>query len=176
MAGRGSARRYAQAVFEIALERDDMDQWQGDLEALASAMQNALFRSVLESPKVRPDVKLELVQKQLSGSSPLALNLASLLVTKVRAGLAPQIADEFRNLVNAHRGLQSVEVTAALPLDDTTKGHIAEQLAQATGKEISLSTDTDSDLIGGLVVKIGDRLLDGSTRTKLEELKKTLVS
>lgn len=175
MAGRGSARRYAQAVFEIALERGDMERWQADLDALASAMENALFRLVLESPKIRLDVKLELIQKQLSGSSELAVNLASLLVTKLRAGLAPQIAEDYRNLVNAHRGLQSVEVTTAVPLDDSAKEHITDQLSQATGKEIALSADTNSDMIGGLVVKIGDRLLDGSTRTRLEELKKTLV-
>ncbi|MFQ5873436.1 MAG: ATP synthase F1 subunit delta [Dehalococcoidia bacterium] len=170
-----SARRHAQAVFQIALERDELEKWQEDLDALASAIGDPQLKAVLESPRVRLDDKLELVRRQLSEASPLALNLAGLLVTKGRVSIAPGMAVEFRRLVNAHRGLETVEVTTAVPLDDPIKDHISTRLARATGKEIALSTSISHQIIGGLVVKIGDELLDGSTRAKLVEMRKVLA-
>ncbi|MFQ5934446.1 MAG: ATP synthase F1 subunit delta [Dehalococcoidia bacterium] len=175
MAKGASARRHAQAVFQIALERDELARWWEDLETLADTLGDPQFKTVLESPRVRLRDKLELVQKRLSGVSPLAINLASLLATKGRVSVAADIAREYRHLMNAHQGLETAEVTTAVPLDDNAKDDISERLSELTGKRIALSASTSPEMMGGLVIKIGDQILDGSTRTKLREMRKALV-
>ena len=170
-----SAKRHAQAVFQIALQAGELEGWQKDLDTLASIMEDAQFKAVLESSRVRQGDKLELLRKQLTHISPLALNLACFLVVKGRVGIARGIAEEYRHMLNRHRGLVMVEVTTALPLDDRGTRHISQRLSEATGKEISLSSTVGPEIIGGLVIKIGDQLIDGSTRSRLREMRKALM-
>lgn len=175
MPKRASAKRHAQAVFQIALDRGELDRWQGDLDTLAATFEEPQFKSVLESPKVRLDKKLDLVRTQLAELNPLALNLASLLVAKGRVGIAGDMAAAYRQLLDSHRGLEMVEVTTAVPLDEQSKNEIADQLKEAIGKEIVLSASVAPQIIGGLVIKMGDDLIDGSTRAKLTEMRRALV-
>ncbi len=175
MSRRASAKRHAQAVFQIALDRGELDRWLDDLDTLAATFEDPQFKSVLESPKVRLDKKLDLVRSQLAGVNPLALNLASLLVAKGRVGITGDMASEYRRLIDSHRGLETVEVTTAVPLDEQSKNQIADQLKKAIGKEIVLSTSVAPQIIGGLVIKMGDDLIDGSTRAKLTEMRRALV-
>ncbi len=175
MARGASAKRHAQAVFQIAQERDELDKWQEDLDALAVVFDDPQFKRVLESPKVRGDQKLELAHQQLAGLGPLALNLASLLITKGRVGIAAALASEYRSILNSHRGLETAQVTTAVSLDDRSRDRIAQPMSEATGKRIILSASVSPDIIGGVVIRIGDQLIDGSTRTKLMTMRKVLV-
>ena len=170
-----SARRHAQAVFQIASESGEMQKWQEDLDTLAIAFGDSQFKLVLESPRVRLDDKLELVRRQSAQISSLALNLACFLVAKGRVGIAEEVAQEYRRLLNSHRGLQTAEIVSAVPLDDQKKDQIAKRLSEATDKEIILSTSVVPQITGGLVIKLGDQLTDGSTQAKLKEMRKVLV-
>ncbi|MEE9199289.1 MAG: ATP synthase F1 subunit delta [Dehalococcoidia bacterium] len=170
-----SAKRHAQAVFQIALERGELERWQEDLDTLSSVLEDAQFRAVMVSPRVRLDDKLELLRKQLSKVNPLTINLACLLVSKGRVAIAQGIAEEYRRMLNAHRGLETVEITTAVPLGARERQHISQRLSRATDKEIVLSASVGPEIIGGLVIKIGDQLIDGSTRSKLNEMRKALA-
>lgn len=175
MASGSSARRHAQAVFQIAQEQNALDKWQEDLDELASAFGDPDMGRVLESPKIRPDQKQELAGQRLAGLDPLARNLASLLVSRGRVALAEGIAAEYRALLDDYRGVGTAEVTTAVALDAEAKNRIADQMSEATGKQIQLTSQVDPDIVGGIVIKIGDSLIDGSTRTKLSAMRSSLA-
>ncbi len=175
MAADSSARRHAQAVFQIAREQDTLDKWQADLDEIASAFGDPDLGRVLESPRIRPDQKQELAGQRLAGLDPLARNLASLLVSKGRVGLAGDITGEYRALMDDHRGVGAAEVITAVPLDSDAEKRIVDQMSKAMGKRIMLTSSVDPDIVGGIVIKIGDRLIDGSTRTKLSAMRNSLA-
>jgi F-type H+-transporting ATPase subunit delta len=149
-----SARRYAQAVFQIALEKNEIAKWRSELETVAATLSDPQLRALLEDPKLSFQNKKDLTGKCLPGLSPLALNLCYLLVSKQALAVVEQIRDEFNRMADAHEGLEHATVTTAVALDDQ---------------------DKDPAIIGGFVARIGDKLLDGSTRARLEALKKRLV-
>jgi F-type H+-transporting ATPase subunit delta len=175
VARRVYARRYAQAVFEIALETGELDSWQSDLRKITSLSEDATFIALLESPKFHFDDKARLLRKRLGDISPLALNLVYLLVIRGRLSTVGEIADEYQRLLDSYRGIEHVEVTTAIPLDDKDKLGLEERFSAAVGKKVVLKPEVDSSLIGGIIARIGGKLLDGSTRSKLEALKRELA-
>ena len=175
MATGGSARRYAQAVFQIALERNELDKWRSELATLAATVGDAQLRSVLENPKLDFQKKSDLAAKCLPGLSQLALNLCYLLVAKQALRLTDSVATEFNRMADAHEGLAHATVATAVPLDDADRESLSKHLAVLTGKRVTIDTEVNPSIIGGFVARIGDKLLDGSTRARLEALKKRLV-
>ena len=175
MARRVYAKRYAQAVFEIALERKELDRWQSDLRKIASLGEEAIVVAFLESPKFHFDDKARLLSKWLGDINPLALNLVYLLVARGRLGMVGDIAGEYQRLLDNYRGIEPAEVTTAIPLGDEDKLRLGERLSAIVGKKVVLKSEVDSSLIGGIIARIGGKLLDGSTRSKLEALKGELV-
>ncbi len=176
MARRGYARRYSQAVFEIALETKELDRWQSDLKKVVSVVGDAAFMALLESPRFHFEDKARLLSERLRGINPMALNLVLLLVTRGRLSIIGDIADGYQRLLDSYRGIESAEVTTAVPLDDKDRVKLAEHLGAMVGKKVRLKCEVDPSLIGGIVARIGDKLLDGSTRSKLMALKRELVS
>jgi F-type H+-transporting ATPase subunit delta len=176
MARKSYAGRYAQAVFEIALERKELDRWQSDLNKIVSLVGNDTFVAFLESPKFRFDDKAKILSEQLSDINPLALNLIYLLVARGRLGMTGTIADEYQRLLDSYHGIEQAEVTTAIPLDDEDKRRLSEHLSATVGKKVALKPKVDPSVIGGIVVRAGGKLLDGSTRTKLAALKRELGS
>ncbi len=175
MARRLYARRYAQAVFEIALARKELDRWQSDLRKIASLGEDAILIAWLENPKFRFDDKVRLLSEQLGDVNPLALNLVYLLAARGRLGMIGEIADEYQRLLDSYRGIEQAEVITAVPLDDEDKLRLGERLGAVVGKKVVVKPEVDSSLIGGFIARIGGKLLDGSTRSKLEVLKRELV-
>ena len=176
MARKVYARRYSQAVFEIALERKELDRWQSDLRKIASVGEDVVFVSVLESPKFHFSDKARLLSERLGDINPLALNLVYLLVTRGRFSMVGDIADEYQRLLDSYRGIEQAEVITAVSLDDKGKLKLGERLATVSGKKVVLKSGVDSSLIGGIIVRVGGKLIDGSTRSRLAALKKELVS
>jgi F-type H+-transporting ATPase subunit delta len=170
-----AAKRHAQAVFQLALERGELEKWLEDLKTIATTLSQPQLMAILESPKVHLDEKMELISRCLPGVSQLALNLVYLLVARRRLRLIDQIASEYQRLADAYQGLEHAEVTTAIPLDEEDRKRLSERLAELTGTRIMLSTKVDPNVIGGFVVRIGDRLIDGSTKSKLDSLRKSLV-
>jgi len=174
VARRAQARRYSQAVFEIAVEKQELDRWQSDLRKITSLGEDAAFITLLESPKVHFDDKARLLSERLGDINPLALNLAYLLVARGRLSMIGEIADEYQRLLDSYRGIEPAEVITAIPLADEDKLRLEERLGAIVGKKVVIKPEVDSNLIGGIVARIGGKLLDGSTRSRLEALKREL--
>jgi F-type H+-transporting ATPase subunit delta len=170
----GVARRYAQAVFELARESGNFDQWTRDLDAIAAIMSDAAVAPVLESERVRDADKVALIEQLLAGVSPLGLNLARLLVSNGRVDHAESIRDEFKSLLDTQRGIVHAHVTTAVPIGDEERALLVSRLSQMTGGQVTLQSEVNPEILGGLVVRIGDRLIDGSVRAKLKTLRRQL--
>ncbi len=169
------AGRYAQAVFEIALERKELDRWQSDLRKITRLSEDARLITFLESPKFRFDDKARLLSDQLGDINPLALNLVYLLVTKGRLSVVGGIAEEYQRRLDNYRGIEQAVVATAIALDDTDKQRLAERLGAVVGKQVVLKSEVDSSLIGGIIARVGGKLLDGSTRSRLEAMKREMA-
>ncbi len=175
MARKVYARRYAQAVFDIALEAKELDRWRSDLGEIATLTGEAELVALLESPKVPFATKSRLLSERLAGASPLALNLACLLVARGRLGMAGDVAREYQQLLNSHRGVELAEVATAVPLDEEDRQRLAKRLGAITGKKITVEAELDPSLVAGITARIGGKLLDGSTHSKLAALKRELA-
>ncbi len=171
-----SAKRYAQAIFEIAQTKGALDKWLDDLQIVAGALADPDLGALLDNRKMPLEDKRFLLTQALEGVSPEALNLAVLLLAKGRLKVLPgAIAAEYRNKLDAHRGIERVEVVTAVPLDPQYLQRISSELATVVKKQIRLAHRVDPALVGGMVIKIGDRLVDGSVKTRLESLHRSLV-
>jgi F-type H+-transporting ATPase subunit delta len=170
-----AAKRYAQAAFDIARERDELDRWAEDLQAIVDLVAQPGVLDVLASSRAPSDVKARLLRAGLADVGPLALNLAHLLVEKGRIGLAEQVRDEYRRLLDDHRGVAQATVLTAVALSEDERRAVVERLRGLTGKEIVLEAQVDPEILGGLVARIGDRLIDGSTRGRLLDLRSRLA-
>jgi len=175
VARRVYSKRYARAAFEIALESGELKRWQSDLKEIVRVLSEKDLLAFLESPKIHFDEKSKLLSGQLPKINPLSLNLVYLLIGRGGLDMVGEIADEFQRLLNSHRGIEIAEVTTAVPLDKEEERKLARHLGQIIGKKIEVRPEVDAGIIGGFVARIGDRLLDGSTRNKLAALKKELA-
>ena len=174
MVRKAYARRYAQAVFEIALERKELERWQSDLERVVEAVGDGTFLAALESPKIKIDKKTELLSECLGDINPLVLNLVRLLITRAGIGMIGGITDEYQRLLDAYYGIQTAEVITAVPLDERDKEKLADNLSALVDAKVVLKSEVDPEIIGGIVARVGGKLLDGSTRSKLAALRREL--
>jgi F-type H+-transporting ATPase subunit delta len=171
-----AAKRYAQAVFDLARERGTLDAWQADLNALAALAGDPLAANYLANPSVPRERKFALVDKVLAGGQPEARNLARLLVERDRAGEAPRIAELFAELLRAERGVAIAEVTTAEPLSPASEALVRDKLQRLVGKQIELRVAVDPSIIGGLVARVGDMVIDGSAVGQLRKLRARLAA
>ena len=172
-----SARRYAEAAFAIAQEDRAVEAWLADLRAIAAALADERILLVVGNPTLPIAGRRDLLRQTLAKSpAPKVLNLVSLLLERRRIELFPQIVEEFQRLVDAQNGVVRAVATAASPLSPDEVAGLRERLAHLTGHTVELTTDVDADLLGGVVVRVGDRLIDGSVRGRLERLRSQLVS
>jgi F-type H+-transporting ATPase subunit delta len=169
-----AAKRYAQAAFAVALEKGDAGRWIGDLDALSELVAQPEAAAVLQSDRVPVVEKERLLKAALPDVDPAVLNLARLLVAKRRIRLAGQVREEFGDLLDAHEGRARATVTTAVPLSGEQKADVAARLSQITGNTVSVEPVVDPAIVGGLVARVGDTLIDGSTRSRLVALKKSL--
>lgn len=176
MAKKANPRRYAQAAFEIALEKNKLKRWHTDLQKVVKAVSDGDFLAALESPKIKFEDKSRLLKKRLGSIDPLVMNLLLLLISRSGIGMIAEIALEYRRLWDAHRGIQSGDITTAVRLDAKDKKQLAGRLGDLVGAKVEIKANVDPDILGGIVARVGDKLLDGSTRGKLLALKKELVS
>ena len=171
-----SARRYAQALFLIAEENGDQNQWLADLEVLASSSRNPDFIAFIDSPKIENVKKIEVLKEAFSKSiSDLALNLVSLLATRNYVASLSSIADAFQELVDSEKGVERAEIVSAVKLTDGQEKGVVDKLTQMVGKELSVTTFVDESILGGYLARVGDRLLDGSVKTQLEDMRRELL-
>lgn len=177
MANSAYAIRHAQEVFETALEKKELNKWQSDLRRIASLTKDTTLLALLENPEVPFDDKATVLSERLVEVNPEALKLVSELVAKGRLAEIGDIADEYQRLVDDHRGIEGAEVaeiTTAIELDDEDKLRLSQRLTSIVGKPIVLKPKVDRSVIGGIIIRVGDKLIDGSIRSKLEALKREM--
>ena len=170
-----SAKRFAQAIFQLALEQDEIEQWQSDLQAIDEALQEREFAVFLSMPKVRLAQKMSVIQEAFPSVNPLAINLLGLLTSRRMAYMLPLVREEYGAMLDRHRGMERAQVVSAVALDEAQRERLVRQLQELVGKEIVLSATVDPAIIAGMVARVGDRVIDGSTRTRLQGLRKSLV-
>jgi len=172
-----AATRYAQAVFSLGKERGTLDVWQSDLTDLATLTGDSRVSSYLSNPSITADTKLATLEASLPSTvQPELRNLAKLLVVRNRTSLIPQIREIFEDQVRAERGITVAQVTTSEPLTAEEEAMVREKLATMTGNTIEITSTVDPDIIGGIVVRIGDQVIDGSVRNKLERMRTRLVA
>jgi len=170
-----SARRYAEAAFALAVESDTLDRWSGDLLTLANFIDEPEVKGVLTSNRVPRDEKLRLLDAGVKAYvSPLANNLVHLLEQRGKATLARDIQMVFQEMLDERRGVAHAIVTTAVPLADDERKVIAAKLSSLTNKQVDVTSVVDPSIIGGIIARIGDQLVDGSTRSRLAALKRSL--
>jgi F-type H+-transporting ATPase subunit delta len=172
-----SARRYAEAVFAIARENNTFDAWSADLRTIADFASEADVAGLLGSTRVpRADKEKLLAAGVQQHVSPLAWNLVRLLSERGKVGLVRGIQEAFQEMADDLRGVAHAVVTTAVALSPDERSAIARQLSTKTGKQVDVTAVVDERIIGGVVARIGDQLIDGSTRTRLLALKRRIGS
>lgn len=170
-----SALRYAEAVFELAGEGDALDAWAADLRTVADFVEEPGAAGVLLSGRIPRDEKRRLLEAALSGEvSPLALNLARLLNDRGKLQIARDVQHRYQEMLDDRRGIAHATVTTAVALSDDERHAVTGKLSSITGKQVDITSVVDESIIGGVVARIGDQLIDGSTRTRLLALKRRL--
>ncbi len=169
----GVSGRYATALFELAKEQKSLDAVEGDLASLSSALEDSAdLRALVTSPLYGRDQQsaaiASLVKKMKLGK--LAGNTLALMASKGRIRFTSRLIADFNSLLAAERGEISAEVVSAVPLSDAQTEALKEKIRAAIGKDVSLTVNVDERLLGGLVVKVGSRMIDTSIRSKLASL------
>ena len=176
MAKRDSApRRYAEAAFQLATRDDSIETWRRELEQAAAATDGQLM-DVLANPALPLDQRLDAANRVLADLSQSVRNIVFLLVRRRRIEQLPRVVAEFIRLDDRRQGITHATATSAALLTDLETKALTARLEQMTGGRIELATDVDEDLLGGLIVRVGDRLIDGSVRGRLERLRNQLAT
>ena len=174
MANRLSGQRYAQAIFELALENQQLEQWDQDLRLAADVLGDDEFALFLGHADVPQERKISAIESVLSDAHPLVQNLVSLLVSRGGVAAMRDVQEGYSQLLDEHLGRQRAEVTTAVPLEPAELERITEFVRQLVGREVVLTTRVDENILGGLIVQIGDQLLDGSAASGLERMRQVV--
>lgn len=171
------ARRYAEAAFEIAERDDAVDQWLAQLGAVAAAVTDSTVVHRLEDPQVALETRSAALHKVLGADMlPQLGNLIGLVLRRRRVDSLPSIEREFRRLYNRRSGIVEAVATSALALDAAELAALKSRIETMTGKTVELETAVDPTILGGIQVRIGDTLYDGSVRGRLERLRAKLAA
>ncbi len=170
-----SAKRYARAAFELALEKNELEVWQEGLKKMAETATDQQLMALLQDPRIPFDAKKTLLQKRLGEIHPLTFNLAVLLASKGMFSRSGDLFRQYNNLLDAHRGIERANVISALPLDEREGEAISRRLGEIVARKVAIDAQVDTSIIGGFIARFSDTLIDGSIRQKLETLKKSLL-
>lgn len=170
------ARRYAGAIFDLAQKQNTIDRSLEDIKEIARLFANRKLAYLLREPKI-PAKRKETALRQALGTKvlPTSLNLTLLVIQRELVDLIPNIAAELESLVLNYRNEAIAEVTTAAPMDDAQSKIVKRALEQRTGKTIIMHTRIDPSILGGIVARVGDQVIDGSVRYRLSALKQQLL-
>lgn len=177
MIGSKVSKRYAKALFSLGQEDGNFERYGRDLTQFTKFYkENADFRQVIANPVFAVDDRRKVLQALLEKSnfSDVGKNFLNLLLDKNRIGAIEAITDYYSRLTDEFSGIARAEIITARPLREDALRRIEGSLAGLTSKKIRSEVREDGDLIGGIVVKIGDLVLDGSVKAQLEGLKESI--
>lgn len=173
----GSARRYALAAFEVAVAKRDLKGWLADLETLETILTNPDVALAMENPRLddgkRTGLALSLVG---SGFNRQRANFLKLLVLGRRTHLVAAIRVDFQALVDDAAGRTELEVTVPTELSSSDQRAITDELSKKVGREVKVNVRVDPQVIGGMIIRLGDHVVDGSVRRRLAEMREELLA
>jgi len=170
------ARRYAEAIFDIARRQNSIDRTLDDVREIAHLFAHRKLAYLLREPKIPAQRKETAIRKALTSKVlTTSLNLALLVVQRELVDIMPNIAGELERLVLDFKNQAQAEVTTARPMDDEQLAEVKRALERRTGKTILISTRVQPDILGGVVARVGDQVIDGSIRSRLGALQRQLL-
>ncbi len=170
-----SGKRYAQALFELALERGDPEKCRNSLKKAADAVADGRLMDILENPRLPFEAKKSILSELLGAMELLAANLTSLLMTRGRLRTLGDIAEHYELLLDRHHGIVRAEVLTAVPLNEEDRERFSTLFSELVEHTVIIDSRVDPSTLGGFRARIGDVLIDGSIRSALESLRKSLV-
>ena len=171
------ARRYAGAIFDIGMKQNTLDRTLEDVQEIAKLFSIRKLAYLLREPNIPAERKETAIRQGLASKVlPTSLNLALLVVQRELVDLMPNIARELNQLVLDHKNEAKAEVTTATQLDETTKSQVQRALERMTGKKIMLETRVQPNILGGVVARVGDQVIDGSIERRLKVLQQQLLT
>ena len=171
------ARRYAEAVFDLARKQGTLDRTLEDVKEIAQVLANRNLAFLLREPKIAARRKETAIRQALAEKVlPTSLNLTLLIVQRELVDLMPNIASELEQLVLDYRNEAIAEVTTAAPLSEIQQTSVKRALETRTGKTIIMQTHVDPSILGGIVARVGDQVIDGSIRYRLSALQQRLLN
>jgi F-type H+-transporting ATPase subunit delta len=170
------AARYAEALFSLVREKNEIDRVETDLQAVAGLLKEVLdFARLLEHPEVAEERKFRLLEEALGEALlPVTLSFLKLLVKRERSELLPLVEEEYRLLADEARGIEKVEVSTAVALTGEEEGRLRAALERLTGKKVEITTRLEADILAGVRAQVGHRLIDGSAAGRLGALRSKL--
>ena len=170
------AQVYARSLFEVAKEHDKLDVVREQLGEIADAIAEQHDLQVFFfSPYLSTDEKVEGLKRALEDADETVVNFLELLIEKHRMPAIFRIRREFEALWEEENRLLPVSVTSAIELDESTVKQIGDAIGEQTGRRIELTSEVDPDILGGIVLRVGNSILDASIRNRLEKLRKQVV-
>jgi F-type H+-transporting ATPase subunit delta len=172
------ATGYAQALFEVASKRGGADDIEKDLEGIKEILEsNKEFRDILYHPSITKTDKKDIINKTIGRqcSSKWVRNLLYILVDKRREKILDFLPDVFKGVAGQIRGVVSVKVQTAFPLTGTRRVKLKENIEKLTKKKVELETEVNKEIIGGMIIRIENNIIDGSITNHLKNLKKNLL-
>ena len=167
---------YARSLFEAAEDQDKLDEIREQLGEFADALdEDRRLQVFFFSPYFSTQEKVDGLRRAVDGAEPIFLNFLELLLENHRMPVIFRVRREFDRLWLQENKLLPVTVTSAVPLDDATVKHIGDRIAEQTSRRIDLSSSVDPDILGGIVVRVGNSVLDASIRNRLEKLRKQVA-
>jgi ATP synthase F1 delta subunit len=170
------AQVYARSLFEVAEEADKIDDVREQLGEIADALDGDRDLQVFFfSPYFSTQEKSEGLDKAVTGAEPIVLNFLKLLIEKHRMPALFRIRRVYESLWEDYNKLLPVQITSAVELDKNVVKQIGDKISEQTGRKVDLSATVEPDILGGIVVRVGNQVLDASIRRRLEILRKQIV-
>jgi ATP synthase F1 delta subunit len=172
-----AARVYAEALFEVGRDKGKLDALQQQLAQFADAVdRDRELQVFFFSPYLSSAEKQEGIERAITGAEPELINFLELLVDKQRMTEIFRIRREFEELWKQENRRIDVTVTSAVELDPAVVEKIGQEVERQTGEEVDLSSKVDGDILGGIVLQVGNMVLDASIRSRLEKLRKSVAT
>jgi F-type H+-transporting ATPase subunit delta len=170
-----AARPYARAVYQLAEENSSVDDWGNALALLAAVSADSIMLSIIDDPQMSGEKKGEqLIRVVDDKTNQQQKNLVKLMAENGRLRILPDVAEQFEVYRAEAEGKIDAQVTSAFELSVDQENTIIKTLTDKLGREVSITTSIDESLIGGVVIKAGDTIIDGSMKAQLESLALTL--
>ena len=168
-------RRYAQAYFDLAREEGRIAQWREDLLRAVETLSNREVAAALANPRLTLTERTRLALDVLTGVGEPARNLVRLLIERGRLNVLDDLVETYDDLSDRESGVVRANVTTAVPVDDALKTRIGRTLSEKLGAAVQTEVHQDPTILGGLIIRVGDRVIDSSLRTRLAQLRTALT-